>query len=143
MSAQLRISSPQTSMFDMFVTYFSLINFAIADPNKQLSGAEIRLLSLFMSLDNEKYKYHRFSTAGKKKVIEMAAKMDWKISSININNKIYALIVKGFLFRDEDNVIYISKKIESGINELIKNKKITVAYEIHYKEPSDKSDDPQ
>jgi len=143
MSTQLKISQPKSSLFDMFVTYFSLINFAIADPSKQLSGAEIKLLALFMSLDNEKYKYHRFSTTGKKKVIELAEKMDWNISSININNKIYSLILKGFLFRDEDNVIYLSKKIESGINELIKDKKITIAYEIHYKESSDQSDDPK
>lgn len=134
MSTQLKISQPKSSLFDMFVTYFTLINFAITDPNKQLSGAEIKLLALFMSLDQEKYKYHRFSTTGKKKVIELAEKMDWKISSININNKIYSLILKGFLFRDEDNVIYLSKKIESGINELIDKKKITVAYEIYFKE---------
>jgi hypothetical protein len=76
MSAQLKISQPKESLFEMFVTYFTLINFAIQDSSRQLSGAEIKLLALFMSLDNEKYKYHRFSTTGKKKVIEMAEKMD-------------------------------------------------------------------
>lgn len=134
----IKITKP--SLIESLELYFKLINFVISDKDKRLSNSEIRLLALFMSLDHKKFQYQRFSTLAKKKVLELAKAQGWKLTSINITNKLYSLILKEFLTRDEDNVIYVSPKIVKGVMEIINNGKIEVTYEIHHKEPADKPD---
>jgi hypothetical protein len=111
----MKIILNKRSKIDAFRTYFSLLQFALAK-NKQLSELEIELLILFLSLP-ERFKYHRFSTLAKNKVIETAQEeMNWKLSRINVNNKIYSMIEKGVLVRDEDGVIYLNKQVQKGID---------------------------
>jgi hypothetical protein len=115
----MKITLNKTDKIDALRTYFSLLQFALAK-NKQLSNLEIELLILFLSLP-ERFKYHRFSTLAKNKVIETAKEdMDWKLSRINVNNKIYSMIEKGVLIRDEDGVIYINKQVQKGIDLLLR-----------------------
>ena len=92
-----------------------LINFTKTSMDKRMTEAEIDLLTLFLSLP-DKFSYQRFSTLAKTKVMNMAEERGWKLSRVNINNKIYALIDKGFLRRDEDGVVYLTKSLQQAID---------------------------
>ena len=98
-------------------TYFELIQFALP-AQKKLSELEIKLLIIFLSLP-EKFKYHRFSTIAKNKAMEIAKEENWILSRINVNNKIYSMIDKGVLRRDEDNVIYLNPALQKGVDKLL------------------------
>lgn len=66
--------------------------------NTTLSPLEKETLILFLSLPT-KYQYAPFTTIPKKKIRE-----ELKLSANNLNNRIYALHKKKFLFKDEDNL---------------------------------------
>lgn len=89
---------------------------------KKITSLEKKVLVLFTLLPEERFKYQRFSTLAKNKVLLMAKERNWILSKINLNNKIYGLIEKGFLRRDEDSVIYVPDYILKAYNEFIKNK---------------------
>lgn len=135
----MKISLVKDSKAGALRAYFSLLQF-VFPKEKQLTELEIELLILFLSLP-EKFKYSRFSTLAKNKVIEIAAQeQGWKLSRINVNNKLYSLIDKGVLVRDEDGVIYINKTIDRGISQLIQaigsNSAMEITFEIKWKQES-------
>lgn len=89
---------------------------------KKITSLEKKALVLFTLLPEERFKYQRFSTLAKNKVLLMAKERNWILSKINLNNKIYGLIEKGFLRRDEDSVIYVPDYILKAYNEFVNNK---------------------
>lgn len=113
------IKFPPSDERHLLKVYFQLLNVAQPDSSKALSEGEIRILSEFILLP-EKFKYQRFGRIAKKKVIESLKEYyDWTISSLNINNRIYSMIDKEYLWRDEDSVIYVSKSILQGAQKLL------------------------
>lgn len=93
---------------------FEILNAVQLDSSKQLTDTEIRLLVEFLCLPNKKFEYQRFSSLAKTKVIQTAEEeLDWVLSRENVNNKIYSMLDKGYLWRDEDSVIYLAKHIDA------------------------------
>lgn len=90
--------------------------------SKKITSLEKKILVLFVLLPEERFKYQRFSTLAKNKVLAMAKERNWILSKINLNNKIYGLIEKGFLRRDEDAVIYVPDYILKAYFQFLKNK---------------------
>lgn len=138
----IKVVKQFSSSTEVLKSFFELINLAVPKSENRLTDAEIQLLCLFMSLPQDKFKHQRFGKLAKKKVIEASKSLNWELSMINLNNKVYSMITKGFLARDEDGVITISNTIETAVNKLLLDKKITFNYELCYEEPANKSDDP-
>lgn len=113
------ISYPNLSKRSLIYKYFDLINAAQPNPDKILTEKEIELLTEFLLLP-KKFKYQLFSLQAKKKVIKMAKEnLGWELTKENLNNKVYALIGKGYLKRDSDSVIYLQEYISKTIDELL------------------------
>ena len=117
--------------------FFHFINAAQLDSTKILTDTEIQVLIEFIMLP-EKFKYQKFSTLAKRKVREiLKEEFKWVLSKENLNNKIYAMIDKNILTRDEDGVIHLVNHLKIPINSLmdsIQKKKsydITFRYEIN------------
>lgn len=116
--------------------FFHFINAAQLDPSKLLTETEIQVLIEFILLP-EKFKYQKFSTLAKRKVRELLqTNFSWTLSKENLNNKIYSMIDKNILTRDEDGVIHLVNHLKIPINSLIdsitakKSYDITFRYEI-------------
>lgn len=100
--------------------YLQLLNVAQPNPENIMTEKELQLLAEFLLLDPEKFHYQRFGRLAKKKVAEAALKnLNWELSTVNINNKLYALLAKGYLRRDTDSVIYAKQFL------------LDAAYKIH------------
>lgn len=98
---------------------------------KKMSPLEKKVLILFILLPEERFKYQRFSTLAKNKVLAMAKERNWALSKINLNNKIYGLIENGFLRRDEDKVIYVPEYILKSYKEFLTKKVYEFNVELH------------
>lgn len=109
---------------EFYSLFLQLINHAIKHDDRKIADMERKMISYFMALP-EKYDHKRFSREAKRKIKKQALDEGWVLSGLNINNKIYSLVKKGFLRRDEDQVIYLNDKLESLIKERRKVKKNT------------------
>lgn len=117
------ISYPNLSERSLIYKYFDLINAAQPNQDRILTEKEIELLTEFLLLP-KKFKYQLFSLQAKQKVIRNAKEfLNWELTKENLNNKIYALIGKGYLKRDSDSVIYLQRYISQTVEELLEAKK--------------------
>lgn len=105
MSLTLASLSPQ-----QFLTTLLALLSALRPPPKQLTAHEITLLTAFLLLPT-KFSSYPFSTPGKKKV---AATL--KLSSQTLHARIYSLLKKGFLRKDEDGVILLPTTITRALS---------------------------
>lgn len=87
-----------------------------------LTDMESLVLKSFLCLP-PKFRYHRFSSSGRKAVIKSLAEVGVKLSPANLNNRLYSLIEKKYLRRDEDNVIYTAEFLEKIVYLYDQNKK--------------------
>lgn len=107
------------SLRESLSKFFHFVNAAQLDSSKLLTETEIQVLIEFILLP-EKFKYQRFSTLAKRKVRELLKNnFNWVLSKENLNNKIYAMIDKNILSRDEDGVIHLVKHLRVPIESLI------------------------
>ena len=106
----------------------------LSSPEKNIATAEAQLLIEFLLLPEEKFKYQRFSSLAKTKVIQSAASKNWNLTKINVKNKRYSLIDKGFLRRDTDGVIYIAKYILAALASYRANKTFEIKITFNDKE---------
>ncbi len=113
--------------------FLNMVNM-LSPPDKSIAQSEALLLIEFLLLPEEKFKYQRFSSLAKAKVIQSAATKGWTLTKINVNNKIYSLIDKGFLRRDEDGVIYIAKYILTALSSYRQNNSLEVKLQFNGKE---------
>ena len=113
--------------------FLNMVNM-LSSPEKNIATAEAQLLIEFLLLPEEKFKYQRFSSLAKAKVIQSAASKNWNLTKINVNNKIYSLIDKGFLRRDTDGVIYIAKYILAALASYRANKTFEIKITFNDKE---------
>lgn len=108
------------------------MNVVMSSEDNILTDTEMMVLGEFLLLP-EKYKYQRFSKAGKSKVVDNCKKyLGWETTKVNLNNKIYGLISKGYVRRDADHVLYIVKPLEQAANYLINHldkAKIVITFE--------------
>jgi hypothetical protein len=113
--------------------FLNMVNL-LSPPEKSIATSEAQLLIEFLLLPDEKFKYQRFSSLAKTKVIQSAASKNWNLTKINVNNKIYSLIDKGFLRRDTDGVIYIAKYILAALASYRANKTFEIKITFNDKE---------
>lgn len=117
--------------------YFELLNTAQGNPEKKLTPAEIEVLGLFIDLP-DKFEHQRFSTAARDKVMKIICKTE-DCSRQSLNNKIYSLIRKGFIWRDEDGVLYILPGVLRGAKEGLKaREEVPSSFELTFKFSYDK-----
>ena len=91
--------------------YLQLYN-ALLPLEQRLMQSEMELVTEFALLPDDKFQYQRFGTLAKNKVIEASSR---SLTKMNINNKLYSLLDKNFLKRDEDKVIYLPKHFTQAL----------------------------
>lgn len=106
------------SLWNIYRRVFYILNAFQDGRGNQLTDSEIDLLAEFMILPRKKFEYQPFSTLAKNKVIESAKARGWELSRENINNKIYSLTLKNYLWRDADGVVYLKPHIKKLIEQL-------------------------
>ncbi len=105
---------------------FHLLNYVQPNQDNALTDTEIEVISAICLLP-PKFEHSRFSPQGKKRAIEICKEEFGKdYGKGNFNNKIYSLLKKEYLQRDEDNIIYLNKNILRIINDLKENKKFEI-----------------
>lgn len=110
----MTINYPALDERQFLQKYLNLYNLLVPE-SQHLLPSEIDLVTEFALLPETKFAYQRFSSLAKDKVIESSAHLDWKLTKLNINNKLYALLDKKFLYRDEDKVIYLPKHLLTSL----------------------------
>lgn len=121
----MKINFPPLEDKEFIQKYLEVCN-TLLPQNQKLVDSEMALIIEFMMLPDDKFAYQRFGALAKRKVMENAKANNWNLSKINLNNKLYSLLEKGFLRRDEDKVIYLPKHIVNATNEFRKNKKFEI-----------------
>lgn len=118
---------------------FEILNALQPSPENRLTETEYKLLTEFLLLPKKKFEYQRFSTLARTKVQEITKEQNWQLSRENINNKIYSALDKGYLRRDEDSVIYLSKHIQALAFQLLAafdDKKTPFSIQIEFEPPA-------
>lgn len=126
------------SLYDAITFFFHCLD-ANLSPERRATPAELDVLVEFILLP-EKFKYYRFSSHAKKAVIKAFKEKDKHLTMENVNNKIYALLLKEILYKDEDKVVYLDKTIDKALTSLIAsfsaNKEFLLAFSIKNGSPT-------
>lgn len=110
----MKINYPSLDERSFLKKYLAFYNLLVPEV-QQLLPSEIDLVTEFALLPDSKFSYQRFGSLAKNKVIEAATEKGWKLTKLNINNKLYALLDKRFLRRDEDRVIYMPEHLMKAL----------------------------
>jgi hypothetical protein len=115
MTVQYKNLSEEDYLYKMF----EIIDCMQLNSNNTTSPSEKELMILLLTLP-EKYKHFMFSSISKREVMRKIAEKQGgkKPSSQSINNKIYSLIEKGLLWRDDDRIIYFKPYIKKAVEKL-------------------------
>lgn len=113
---------------------FKLLEFiSLAMPKqKRATKKEMTLLVDFFLLP-EKFKYHRFSSAARKRLRKTLKESGNGLAVETINTYIYTLIKKEYLYRDEDRMIYTKPLIKKELDNLLESYKENKPYSINLK----------
>ena len=109
---------------DFLEKYMLLYNLSMPQESR-LVKSEMELVTEFTLLP-PKFEHSRFSSLAKDKVIESLAEKDKSATKASINSKIYDLLRKSFLYRDEDKVIYLPKHLVKAHKEFSANGEFTI-----------------
>lgn len=105
-----------------------VLNLINPNPENRTTEAENKVIVEFLSLPEQKFKHQRFSTLAKKRVLEsLKQNHDWDLSRENLNNKIYSLMQKNLITRDEDGVLYFTSTLLRAFataNEALNSKQV-------------------
>lgn len=121
----MKINYPSLDERGFLKKYLAFYNLLVPEV-QQLLPSEIDLITEFALLPDSKFSYQRFGSLAKNKVIEAATEKGWKLTKLNINNKIYALLDKRFLRRDEDKVIYMPEHLMKALQSFRTNNSFEV-----------------
>jgi hypothetical protein len=127
----MKVNYPPLDDRGFLAKYLLVVN-TLLPKEQQLVDSEIELIIEFLLLDNNKFNYQRFGPLAKKKVIENAGQRGWKLTKININNKLYSLLEKGFLRRDTDKVVYMPKHVSTALEAFRADKEFVINIEFKY-----------
>jgi hypothetical protein len=89
---------------NIYQKLFRVINAMQSSPTKIISQSEIDMLVEVLVLPY-KFRFQRFSILAKRKARASAQARGWNITPENFNNKVYSLVDKGILDRDEDGLL--------------------------------------
>lgn len=121
----MTIKYPELSEKEFLSKYLQIVNVLLPE-EQQLIPSEIELVIEFAILPEEKFKYQRFGSLAKNRVIEAFKLKDKIYSKVNINNKLYSLIDKKFIIRDEDSIMYLPKHLLTSLSKFRKDKTYTI-----------------
>ncbi len=128
------IKIPSGTKMEFFGHMLEVLNVLQPEKGKRITQTEKDVLIGFFLLDSQKFRYQRFSRLAKKKVIEIFTSMGQKLTKENLNFKLYRLIDKGYLIRDEDNIVelkeYLNDLLYMGYDALENNEPLTMNIQI-------------
>ena len=101
---------------------YNLINLIDSQKKTKVCQTEMDLLVQLILLP-KKYEYSRFSPGAR---TFLCNKLN--VSRPNLNSRIYMLLQKGYIFRDEDSVLYVKKFFLEALNKFKNNE-----YQITFK----------
>lgn len=105
------IDLSKESKYRRLMKFIDLLNAADISGATRLNPGEKVALVEFMLLD-ESFRYRRFHSYGRKLVRESLAKRGYRQTISNMNNRLYNLEIKGFLFRDIDEELHLKPSIQ-------------------------------
>ena len=114
----MKIKFPPQPKREIVRSFLRLLSSLNPKPQNYLTDAEINLLAEFLILPS-KYEFYLFSKVPKKRVRETLESIGWKLSPESMNQKLYSLIDKEYLYRDDDNIIYLSKYLKHQTKNLL------------------------
>jgi hypothetical protein len=103
-----------------FLEYYLTLISSLRPVSQRLNPNELALLIEFALLP-QKFASYPFSSAGKKKVASTL-----KLKSQLLHQRIYSLIRKGFLRRDEDKVILFPSFIKKVLSQMLATNQTTL-----------------
>lgn len=112
----MNLNFPIGSVKEFVLKYVAFYNL-LMPLHQQVLPSEAELIAEFASLDDAKFEYQRFGALAKNKVIESYSTQGRKLTKLNINNKLYSLLDRKFLVRDEDKVIYFPKHLSLALSQ--------------------------
>lgn len=125
---KIRIVKP---LKDQLTNIFHLLNYVTPDPKNALTDLEIEVLASLCLLP-DKFEHSRFSTIGRKKALEiLSTEFQKQLVPTNFNNKVYSILKKGFLVRDEDNIIYFKEFVQKILDSIKANQRFEVNIEYN------------
>jgi hypothetical protein len=125
----MRVTLKSKDLRGIMKDFFRVLNAVQPAEGKQLTQSEITVLVEFCILP-AKFEYHRFSKVAKKVVFRELEKGGWKLSSQSLNSKLYSMIEKDFLWRDEDKVIYLKPYLKGLVKKIIASTESKGVYNI-------------
>lgn len=124
----MTIKYPISSEKEFLYIYLTLYN-ALIPEQQRLMPSELDMVIGFALLPEDKFQYQRFSTLAKNTVIK---NYDPHLTKININNKLYSLLDKNFLKRDDDKVIYLPKHLLQALSTYRKDPNCSITLQFTY-----------
>jgi hypothetical protein len=106
----MKINYPPTTDEQFTEVLLSFLS-SLRPVKQRLTNSEIEHLTEFINLA-PKYRSQMFSTLSKTKVKDILRSKGKTATAGNINIKLYSLIKKGYLKRDEDSVIVLQPSIQ-------------------------------
>ena len=104
----MTINQPPLTPTDFLYQYISIVSLYFKAP---LTEIEKKVLVAFAQLPVE-YEHFRFTRKGRLMAQAfLSSHYGLKFSNQGLNNHVYVLLKKGCLYRDEDGVIYVDRKI--------------------------------
>ncbi|OQB03520.1 MAG: hypothetical protein BWY21_02156 [Parcubacteria group bacterium ADurb.Bin216] len=111
----MTIKYPKLSEKEFLFRYLEIMN-SLLPESQRLIPSEIELVIEFAILPEDRFQYQRFGSLAKNKVIESFSSQGRTFTKVNINNKLYSLLEKKFLVRDEDKIIYLPKHLLQALS---------------------------
>jgi hypothetical protein len=95
--------------------FIDILNAADISGATRLNPGEKVALVEFMLLD-ESFRYRRFHSYARKLVRDSLSKRGYRQTISNMNNRLYNLEIKGFLFRDVDEELHLKPSIQKMLD---------------------------
>lgn len=105
------IDLTKESKYRRLMKFIDVLNAADISGASKLNPGEKVALVEFMLLD-ESFRYRRFHSYARKLVRESLSKRGYRQTVSNMNNRLYNLEIKGFLFRDVDEELHLKPSIQ-------------------------------
>jgi hypothetical protein len=126
---KLKIDVDNEEIFTL--TYLDIYGVVRGDKYKLSDKEKELLLVAALIYGDDKYKHQLFAVKGKNRIMEEMEKRGFYIKKNLMSTRIYSLLDKGFLYRDEDGIIYLPVHFRRALDEFRKYKifTFTLVYE--------------
>lgn len=124
----------EVSKREFYTKFFQFYNIVMEDRHKRLNVREIEMMSEFLSLDKEKYKITRFSTATKNEVINnIKVRTGEEVELSTINTHLSSLRKKGLILMQTDGVSYLNSNLVKVIEIATSGKPVDFKFNFNIK----------